>query len=81
MGIISPLHFDSKSMHFEVIIGSFFFSFIFPIAAFEKHLTDLWGGGATEQPWFCSMGGTFCSAHGDMGELTPWDMLLGCSFL
>jgi len=50
VGIISPLHFDSKSMHFEVIIGSFFFSFIFPIAAFEKHLTDLWRGVPLSSP-------------------------------
>lgn len=59
----------------------FLFFFYFSHSSIWKAPYWSVAGGATEQPWFCSMGGTFCSAHSDMGELTPWDMLLGCSFL
>lgn len=86
MRIICSLHFDSKSMCFEVIIGRFWVGFFllllgFFVEAFEKCHTDLWGQ-RHRAAHFCSVGGTFCTPPGsDMGELTLWDMHLGCSSL
>lgn len=80
--IICSLHFDSKSMHFEVIIGwLFFFSFIFffSITTSEKRHTDLGGGGsATKQP--ASPPFVLLLAVAWVSSAL-WDMLLDCNSL
>lgn len=80
MRIICSLHFDSKSMCFEVIIGRVLFCFGFFVAAFEKCHTDPQGK-CHQAARFSSVGGTFCAPGSDMGELTLWDMLFGRSSL